>query len=125
MHAQVQADLPLDDTVDQQANNREHRQGSNPFGLLEPHRSDRRRVLDPPKTRFHGGSLVLIGLENLGIRALLRRHRRGEYCPPIVFFWVTQHLDLNHHAIARLGRWGGPSSLAALDGRGAWGGSRP
>jgi hypothetical protein len=122
MPAQVQADLPLDDPVDQHANNREPRQGSHPFGRLEPHASDGRRVLDPPNARFHGGRLVLIGLEHRGSRACLRGHRRGAYRPPLVFCGVTQHLDLHHHAIARRARgsvclrW--PSSTGAARGAG-------
>jgi len=31
---QVEANLPLDDAVDQQPDNREHRQGGNPFRFL-------------------------------------------------------------------------------------------
>jgi len=94
------AHLPLNNTVDEQADDGEHRQGGDPFGLLQPHGSDGRGVLDPPKTRFHGGSLVLLGLENLGVRPLLRTHRRGEYSPALVFLRITQNLDLHHHAIA-------------------------
>src|SRR5215831_19118132 len=124
LDAPVQAHRPRDDTVDQQAHNREPRQGSNPFGLLEPHRRDGRRGLAPPQTRVPGGSWGLIGLENRGIRAGLRRSCRGAYRPPMVFLWVTQPLDLAHHARARLGRGVGalrwPSSTGAA--RGAGGG---
>src|SRR5215475_3664877 len=65
MGAQVQTNLSLDNAIDQQADNGEHRQGRNPFGFLEPHGRDRRRVLDPTKTRLYSGILLLIGFENL------------------------------------------------------------
>ena len=71
MRTQRQTDLPLDDAVDQQPNDREHRQGGNAFRFLQPHGSNGRGVLDPTKTGFYGRILVLIGLENLGIRASL------------------------------------------------------
>ncbi len=103
MGEEVEADLPLDEAVDQQADDGEPRQGGNPFWFLQPYRGDGRGVLDPTKSRFHGGILVLIGLENLGIRPYLRGHRRREYGPPIVLLWVTQDLDLDHHAIAPYG----------------------
>src|SRR5215475_9273628 len=117
MRVEIEANLPLDDAVDQQTDDGEHRQGGNPFRFLEPHGGDRRGVLNPTKTRFHGRILVLIGLKNLCIRPPLRAYRRGEDGPPIIFLWVTQALDLDHHAIARLGRgWvrlRGPSSTGA------------
>src|SRR2546422_5894022 len=105
MGVEKETNLPLDDAEDQQADDGEHRQGGNPFGFLEPHGSDGHGVLAPTKTRFHGRLLVLIGLKNLCIRPLFRAYRRGEDGPPLVFLWVTQDLDLDHHAIARLG-WG-------------------
>src|SRR5262245_55436326 len=63
--AEIQTDLALHDAVDQQADDREHRQGGNPFRFLQPYRADRRRVLDPAKPQFHGRVLFLVGLENL------------------------------------------------------------
>src|SRR5687768_5867563 len=104
MGVSVEANLPLDDAVDQQADDGEPRQGGHPFELLDPHGGNRRGVRDPTKARLHGGILVLIGLKNFCIRTLLRAHRCGEYGPPIVFLWVTEDLDLDHQAIARLGR---------------------
>jgi len=50
--------------------------------------------------------LVLIGLENLCIRSLLRAHRRGEYRPPIVVLSVGECLNLNPHTISHFGREG-------------------
>jgi hypothetical protein len=38
LDAQRETDLALDDAVDEQPDDREHRQGGNPFRLLEPHR---------------------------------------------------------------------------------------
>ena len=104
MRAQIQTNLPLDEAVDQQADDGKHRQGGHPFRFLQPHGSDGRGVLDPTKTGFYGRSLVLIGLENLGICASLMGHRRGEDCPPIVLLGVDSGLDLDNDAIARLGR---------------------
>src|SRR5215471_1705349 len=63
MDAQVHTHLSLDNAIDQQADHSEHRQGRNPFGFLEPHGSDRRRVLDPTKTRHYCSILLLIGCE--------------------------------------------------------------
>jgi len=100
MGVEREAHLPLDDAVDQQADDGEHRQGGNAFGFLEPHGGNGRGILDPTKTRFHGGILVLIGLENLCIRTSLRAYRRGEDGPSIVFLWVPQSFDFDHHAIA-------------------------
>jgi hypothetical protein len=95
MGKQVKADLPLDDTVDPQADNGAHRQGGNPCGFLEPHGRDGRGVLDPTKPRFYSGMLGVIGLENLWLRPRLRGHRCGAYRPPLVFLWIPQPLDLN------------------------------
>jgi len=39
-----------------------HRQGGDPFGLLEPHGRDGRGGLDPPKPRVDRGRVVLISL---------------------------------------------------------------
>jgi hypothetical protein len=104
MREAEQTDLSLDDTVDQQAQHCQHGSGRDPFGLLPPHGGNRRRVLDPAKARFHGRLLLLIGLENLGIRTDLSAHRRGEHRPPISFFGLVQGLDLHGAARARLCR---------------------
>src|SRR5262245_47467299 len=53
LDAQVETNLPLDEAVDQQPNDREHRQGGNPFGFLQPYGGNRRRILDPAKAQFH------------------------------------------------------------------------
>src|SRR5262245_51921092 len=82
-------------------------QGGNPFGLLQPHGSDGRGVLEPTNPRFHSGLWVLRGRKNLGIRPLLRAPWGGEYRPPRVVLWVTPHRGFNHHALARLGRRSG------------------
>src|SRR5262245_38467588 len=105
MGAQVEADLPLDNAVDQQADDGEHCQSRNPFGFLEPHGSDGRRVLDPTKTRFYSGILVLIGVENVRIATYLSAHGRGQYHPAIVLLRVGECLHVHHQAIARLKRW--------------------
>ena len=102
MRTQVQTDLSLDHPVDQQAQHRPHRSRRNPFGLLQPHGSDRRGVLDPTKTRFSCRVLLLISLENLGIAAYLSAYGRGPYGPPIVLLGIGQGGNLHHQAIARL-----------------------
>src|SRR5215470_16246762 len=104
MRVQVQTDLSLDDAVDQQAQHRQHRQGRDPFWLLQPHGGDRRGILDPPKTRFHSGVLVLIGLKNLHVCTALPAYRRRQHCPPIVLVKIGQGLNLDGHSIARLKR---------------------
>src|SRR5215475_804876 len=77
MGMEIQAHLPLNDTGDQQADDGEHRQGGDPFGFLEPHGSDGRGVLDPPKPRFDRGRLVLVSLKTR-LGKLLRRERGAE-----------------------------------------------
>jgi len=77
MRAQVETDLSLDHAVDQQAEHCQHSQGRDPFGLLQPHGGDRRGILDPAKAGFYRGILVLIGLENIGIRTDLSVDRGG------------------------------------------------
>src|SRR5262249_41832468 len=63
MVAELQADLALDDRVHEQPYHREHGQGRNPCGFLQPHGTDRGRILDPAKARFYSAMLFLIGLE--------------------------------------------------------------
>src|SRR5262249_38913916 len=79
--------------------------GGNPFGFLQPHGSNRRRILDPTKTRLHSRVLLLIGLENLGICAHLRAHGGGEHRPAIVLLRVGQSLYLHDYAVASLCCW--------------------
>src|SRR5215831_13162461 len=71
MVTEIQADLPLDDRIHQQPHHREHGQGRNPCGFLPPHGTDRSRMLDPAKARFHCEMLFLIRLEPLDIRPRL------------------------------------------------------
>jgi hypothetical protein len=107
MRLELPAHLPLHAPGDQQANDGEHRQSGHPCGFLEPPGRDGRGGLAPPTPRFHGGRLVLIGLENLWSRPLRRAHRRGEYRPAMVCLGMTPPLDLHHQARAGLGRgWG-------------------
>src|SRR5215831_741372 len=40
MVAEIQADLPLDHRIHEQPHDREHGQGRNPFGFLQPHGTD-------------------------------------------------------------------------------------
>src|SRR5262244_2367467 len=44
MVAERAADLPLEHGIHEQPHHREHRQGGNPFGFLQPHRTDGCRV---------------------------------------------------------------------------------
>ena len=53
MRAQVETDLSLNYAIDQQAEHRQHRQGRDPFGLLQPHGGDRRGILAPAKAGFY------------------------------------------------------------------------
>src|SRR5215510_13324261 len=116
MRVEREAHLPLEDTVDQQAQHRQPRSRRDPCGLLQPHGSDGSRILEPAKTRFHGGILVLIGLENLPIRTALLAYRRSQDRPPIVLFRIGQGLNLNRQAIARLERRWGPLRWPASTG---------
>src|SRR5262245_37773844 len=61
-------------------------------------------MLDPAKAGVHCGILVLIGLENVDIRTGLRGNCGGQHRPPLALFSIGQRLDLDHEAIARLGR---------------------
>src|SRR4029434_3515456 len=40
MVAEMEADLPLDHGIHEPPHDGEHRQGGNPFGVLQPHRTD-------------------------------------------------------------------------------------
>jgi hypothetical protein len=71
MVAEIQADLPLDYRIHEQPYHREHGQGRNPCGFLQPHGTNRSRILDPAKAWFHRDMLFLIRLEHLDIRTLL------------------------------------------------------
>ena len=68
MVVEIQSDLPLDHGIHEQSHHREHGQGRNPFGFLQPYWGDSCWILDPAKARFHRDILLLIGLEYLGIR---------------------------------------------------------
>jgi hypothetical protein len=71
VRVQIESDLALDQRVDQQSNHRQHRQRRNPLGFLQPHRGNRRRVLDPAEARFYRGMLFMVRLE-LTFRTLFR-----------------------------------------------------
>src|SRR5712691_12358084 len=62
--AERQADLPLDHGIHEQPHDSEHGQGRNPFGFLQPHRTDGGGILDPAKAWLHSGILLLIRLED-------------------------------------------------------------
>jgi hypothetical protein len=57
MRAQVQTHLPLNDAVNQQADDGQHRQGGNAFRFLKPHGGHGCGVLDPTN--------ALIGFQGL------------------------------------------------------------
>jgi hypothetical protein len=59
MEVQRETDLALDHGVHQYAEDREHGQGSHPFGFLQLHGADRRRPLAPAHAQFHGRVLLL------------------------------------------------------------------
>src|SRR5262249_5285539 len=62
------------------------------------------RILDPTKTRFHCGILVLIGLENVGIATHLSGHGRGQHEPSSGLLWVGERLHVYYQAIPCLSR---------------------
>src|SRR5262247_1976315 len=102
MVAEIQADLPLDDRIHEQPYHREHGQGRNPCGFLQPYRTDGGGLLDPAKARFHGAMLFLIGLEQLGIRTPFWPHRGREDGPPVRVLRGHQGLWVYPEAIADL-----------------------
>jgi hypothetical protein len=108
MHAQGQTDLSLDHAVDEQPQYRQHREGRDPCGLLQPHGSARRGILEPAKAGFYSGLVGLIGPKNVGSRTARRGARGGQHRPPIVLFSIGQSLDFDLKAIARLPRRGLP-----------------
>jgi hypothetical protein len=83
LRAQGETDLPLDHALHQQAYDREHRQGRNPFGLREPYGTERRQMLAPPKARLPSGILLLIGMKNRTLRTALGAHGRGQDSPAV------------------------------------------
>jgi hypothetical protein len=74
MRVQGEPDLALPHAVDQQAEHRQHRQGRDPFGLLQPHGGNRRGMLEPAKAGCYSGLLVLIGLENVRLVRIYSDH---------------------------------------------------
>ena len=124
MRAQVQTDLPLDDCIHQQADDREHRQGGNALGFLQPHRANRCRVLDPAKARFHRGILILIGRRMSASGHSSERTVVARTVHPLSSSGLLRASPLPpSDTLTRLGV--GPSSLDGLDGGGAYGASRP
>src|SRR5215471_9955539 len=107
MGPEGETDLALDHAGDQQAEHGQPGSRRQPCGLLQPYGGDRRGMLAPPQTRFHGGILVLIGLKNLSIRAVLRADRSGQHRPPLVLFSLGQGLNLDHQTLACRERRGG------------------
>ena len=53
MGVERQSDLPLDHGIPEHPHHREHGQGRDPCGFLQPHRTDGGGMLDPTKARFH------------------------------------------------------------------------
>lgn len=102
MVAEMQADLPLDHSIHEQPHDREHSQGRKPCGFLQPHGTDRGRVLDPAKARFHRDMLFLIRLEHLDIRTLLGPQCGGQDRPPMCLLSGKQGLWVHDQAIADL-----------------------
>src|SRR5262245_16716146 len=98
MIAKIQADLPLDHRIHQQPYHREHRQGRNPFGFLQPHRTDGRGMLDPAKPWFYRDMLFLIRLEHLSIGTLLWPYCGSQDGPSVRI--LRRNHDLWAHAEA-------------------------
>src|SRR6516164_9409071 len=118
--AEIPPAWPREDGVDQEANDREHGQRRHPFRLFEPHRTEGGRMLDPAKAGLPGGLLLLIGLEQLGIRTYFRRHRGGQDSPSGSVLGGHHGLWVDHQARAALTRGGlclgRPPSARALFG---------
>jgi hypothetical protein len=91
--AQRETDLALDEAGDEQPDDREHRPGRKPFGLLQPPGGHRRGILEPAHPRFHRRVLLLLGVEHLRICTGLRADGRGEHGPPSVLLRVWQRFD--------------------------------
>lgn len=121
--AEIPPAWPREDGVDQEANDREHGQRRHPFRLFEPHRTEGGRMLDPAKAGLPGGLLLLIGLEQLGIRTYFRRHRGGQDSPSGSVLGGHHGLWVDHQARAALTRGGlclgRPPSARALFGNAA------
>jgi hypothetical protein len=100
MVAAIPADLPLEHRLHEPSHTGEQSSCRNPFWFLQPYRADGCGILDPAKARFHGDVLFLIGLEQLGIRTLLRRHRGGQDSPPRHVLGGNQGLSRHDQAIA-------------------------
>ena len=80
---EIEADLPLDHRIHQSPHDGEHGQRRHPFRLLQPHRTDGGRILDPAKAWFHRDRLLLIRLEHLDIRTRLGPQRGRQDRPPV------------------------------------------
>jgi hypothetical protein len=60
--------LPWEQRIDEHPDDCEHGEGGTPLGFFQPHRRDSGRGLHPAEPRLHRTLLVVIGLEELGIR---------------------------------------------------------
>jgi hypothetical protein len=113
MRAQVETHLPLDDGIHEQPQHREHRQGRNALGFLQPYRANSRWILEPPKAGFYGSVLLVLRLQNLRICTPLQPSRRCENRPPVGGLHIREGCARHHEAIAGLHRGriglGGPS----------------
>jgi hypothetical protein len=122
MRQEGQAALSLDDAVPQSAPHGEPGQGRRPCGFLQPPRADRRRMLAPAPARCHGGGLLRISLQHLGLCTGRSTYRGRQPRPAIVRLWVGQPRHLHHEALARFHRgwlrlrWASPLRRARATG---------
>ena len=101
MGAQGEADRPLEQAVDQHADDGEHRQRRHPFGFLEPPGSDGRGGLAPTQTRCSRGIVGLRGVEHVRIAPSLSAHGRGQDHPALVLLQLGACLHVHPQARAR------------------------
>ena len=99
---EIASDLPWDHGLDEQPHHREQGQGRNPFGLLQPYRTDGRGLLAPAQARLHRDVLCLICLKQLAIRTPCWPHRGHEDGPAGRVLGGHQGLCVPPEAIAAL-----------------------
>jgi hypothetical protein len=92
MSVEIQADLSLDHSLHEQPHHRQHGQGGNPFGFLQPPWGASGGILAPAKAGFHRDVLFLLGLEYLSIRTHVWRYCGRQDGPSMRVLGGHQHL---------------------------------
>src|SRR5262245_15889325 len=81
MLTQREPALPWAHRLPQPAHHRAPGQGRHPLRLLQPHRAERRRVVEPTPAGGPRRLLLLVGLQQLRLCTALDAHRGGEAAP--------------------------------------------